>query len=74
MGRYTKTVNIWNLDTAGRKALQVGQWVQAGQDGPKGRFYGEGRTTVVAWVGNAKASHNYFGYMKNIYAYAKRTA
>lgn len=74
MGRYTKTVNIWNLDSEQRKGLQIGQWVTAGQDGPKGRFYGEGRVTVVAWLGNAKASRDYKGYMRTLYTYGKGTA
>lgn len=71
MGRYTKTVDIWTLDSVQRKGLQIGQWVTAGADGPKGRFYGEGRSTVVAWLGNAKASRNYKGYMKTLHTYGK---
>lgn len=71
MAKFTKTVDIWKLDSAARKRLQCGQWVTAGADGPKGRFYGEGRVTVVAWLGNAKASRDYVGYMKTLRKYAK---
>jgi hypothetical protein len=51
MGKYQRTVDIWRLDCEQRRALQIGQWVRAGDGGTIGRFYGEGATTVVAWLG-----------------------
>jgi hypothetical protein len=71
MARFTKTVNIWNLDSEQRAALQIGQWVSAGEDGPRGRFYGEGSSTVAAWVGNARRSGDYRSYMSTIHNYGK---
>lgn len=57
MGRFQKTIDIWALDSAERKLLQPGQYVTAGPDGPRGRFYAEGRSTVVAWDGNARGDY-----------------
>jgi hypothetical protein len=71
MARFTKTVNIWDLDSEQRAALQVGQWVCAGENGPRGRFYGEGSSTVAAWIGNAKGSRDYRGYMSTMHNYGK---
>lgn len=69
--RFTKTVNIWNLSPAERAKLQIGQWVETGEGGQRGRFYGEGSSTVVAFVSNAKASRDYRGYMSTIHNYGK---
>lgn len=74
MGKYTRTVNIWNLTPAMRSKLQIGQWVRAGYDGPIGRFYGEGATTVVAWLDNARAHRGgigYGGYMSTMRDYGR---
>ena len=71
MSRFLPTLDIWTLDDAQRASLQVGQWVTAGQDGPKGRFYGQGRSTVVAWIGNAKGSRDYRGYMATLRDYGR---
>jgi hypothetical protein len=54
MARFVPTVDVWTLDETQRAALAIGQWVTAGPDGPKGRFYGQGASTVVAWVGNGR--------------------
>lgn len=55
MARYLPRVDIWTLGVAERAALQPGQHISAGQDGPHGRFYGEGRaSTVAAWERNAR--------------------
>jgi hypothetical protein len=77
MGKYTRTVNIWNLNPEGRRKLQIGQWVRAGYDGPIGRFYGEGATTVVAWLDNArghskaKGGTGYGAYMAALRDYGR---
>ncbi|CAB4124962.1 hypothetical protein UFOVP63_45 [uncultured Caudovirales phage] len=52
--RYHKAVNIWNLNEIQLKRLPIGQWVYAGDPANKGRFYGQGRTTVVAWFNYGK--------------------
>ncbi|KUL94308.1 hypothetical protein DK26_14930 [Bosea sp. WAO] len=72
MARFRATLDIWPLSDAERAALPVGQWVTAGPDGPRGRFYGQGRaSTVVAWVGNARRSRDYAGYMRAIRDYGR---
>jgi len=71
MNRFRPTLDIWPLTDEERRALPIGQWVTAGPDGPRGRFYGEGRSTVVAWLGNAKASRDYAGYMRAIRDYGR---
>lgn len=69
---FQPTVNIWAADRDLFK-LQRGQWVSAGVDGPRGRYYGTkpSGTIVVAWQGNAKASRNYREYQRNLLNYAK---
>lgn len=67
MSRFQPALDIWDLDEDQRSRLQIGQWVTAGPEGPKGRFYGQGRTTVVAWLGNAR--RNYREYMRTIRDY-----
>lgn len=72
MPKYAPTIDIWALDEAQRSSLQPGQWVTTGTDGPKGRFLGAGRgTEVVAWLGNARASKDYRGYMATLRDYAR---
>jgi hypothetical protein len=72
MSRYAPTLDIWALDDEARAALPVGQWVTAGPDGPRGRFLGQGRaSTVVAWLGNARGSRDYRGYMATLRTYAR---
>lgn len=75
--RYGPTIDIWTLTDEQRAKLPVGQWVTAGptSDAPKGRFMGEGRgTQVVAWLGNARASRDYRGYMATSRDYARSLA
>lgn len=77
MAKFRKTVNIWNMTPDMRRKLQIGQWVTAGHDGPIGRFYGEGRITVVAWLDNARAhakhkgGQGYSSYMETIRNYGR---
>ena len=67
---YTKTFDIWPLPTKVRAAIQIGQWVTAGPDGPKGMYLGQTKSgsDVVAWSGNMK---NKKGYVKSLREYAK---
>jgi hypothetical protein len=67
--KYKAAVNIWNLNEKGLQNLQIGQWVYAGNRDTMGRFYGQGRTTVVAWVGNGKG--RWKEYTKAIYDYGQ---
>lgn len=53
--KYTRAFNIWNLSDDMRKRIPIGQWVYAGDPANKGRFYGQGRSTVVAWLGNGRS-------------------
>lgn len=69
MPRYTPTVDIWELTREARRALPIGQWVKAGPDGPRGRFYGEGRSTVVAWRDNGR--RDWRGYCAMIRDYGR---
>lgn len=73
--RYAPTIDIHALTDEQRARLPVGQWVTAGPDGPKGRFLGAGRQThVVAWLGNARGSRDYRGYMASLRDYARGLA
>ena len=69
---FQPAVDIWAADRDFFK-LQRGQWVSAGIDGPRGRYYGTkpNGTVVVAWHGNAKASGDYRQYQRNLLNYAK---
>lgn len=66
---YVKALDIWPLPPKSRAALQVGQWVTAGPDGPKGRYMGQkqGGTDVVAWSGNWRGR----GYLRALRDYAR---
>ena len=70
--RYTKAVDIWALSDKQRARLQIGQWVYAGDRTNVGRFYGQGATTVVAWLGNAK--RDYRQYMAALRDYGRSVA
>lgn len=74
MARYTKTVDIWDNNT-NVKALQPGQWVEAGKGGDRGIFCGvkASGSVVVAWYGNAKAPRpgGYRGYIADHFRYAR---
>ncbi len=69
---FFKVIDIWELNDGQRAKLRRGQWVQAGPDGPKGRFYAQTKsTTIVAWLGNARnARDGYRDYMATIRDYA----
>lgn len=69
MPAFRPTLDIWELTDEQRAELPIGQWVTAGPDGPKGRFYGQGRSTVVAWLGNARG--RYRAYMATIRDYGR---
>lgn len=69
MPAFRPALDIWELTDAQRAELPIGQWVTAGPDGPKGRFYGQGRSTVVAWVGNARG--RYRTYMAAVRDYGR---
>lgn len=73
MARFQPTLNIWNLTPEQRRALQPGQWITAGPNGPLGRFLGEGKgSSVAAWNDNAKRHPDgYFAYLRSHRAYAK---
>ena len=66
---YVPILDIWPLPPRARAALQPGQWVKAGPDGPRGRYLGQrpGGSDVVAWVGNMKGRP---GYLQALRAYA----
>lgn len=67
---YVKPFDIWVLPQKVRAAIQIGQWVMAGPDGPKGMYLGQTRSgsDVVAWAGNMKGKKD---YVKKLRAYAK---
>lgn len=71
MSRFQPTIDIWELDDEQRARLQPGQWVTAGPDGPRGRFLGQGRSTVVGWLGNARGHRSYRDYMRTLRTYAR---
>lgn len=56
--KFRPLVNIWNVKPADRAAIQPGQWVQAGPQGPIGQYLGQRRsgTDVVAWRGKSYAA------------------
>lgn len=63
MALFTKTVDIWSLSPEEIAKLQPGQYVQAGPQGPKGRFFGHGASTVVAWSARIPAGSRRNGYL-----------
>ena len=67
--KYRTAIDIWQLDSAQRAALPIGQWVYAGDPSQKGRFFGEGAVTVVAWMGNAQG--RYRSYMAALRDYGR---
>lgn len=72
--RFTKAVDIWALSDSERASLPIGQWVYAGDKSNMGRFYGQGASTVVAWLGNARGSKDYRGYMATIARYGRNVS
>ena len=78
MMRYQPTVNLWNEQERSKvKTLQRGQWVSAGPVNEDrmniGKFCGvtKSGTVVVAWIGNARNSDSYNGYINVSMQYAK---
>lgn len=69
MTKYTKTIDIWEIPEEKRGDIPIGQWVSAGPDGPRGRFLGHGRATVVAWLPNARG--RYRQYMATLRDYGR---
>jgi hypothetical protein len=71
MTQYVKALDIWPLPPRARAALQPGQWVTAGPNGPRGQYLGQrpGGTDVVAWAGNC---HGRNGYIKTLRNYARK--
>lgn len=65
MARFQPAIDIWALSDEERARLPIGQWVYAGDRSNLGRFYGQGASTVVAWLGNARSKRNgsYQAYM-----------
>lgn len=72
MSKYTKPVNVWNLNSEERKALQPGQWVYAGTPDSKGIWCGQksNGVDVVAWYENAKRQKDFNEYVNKLMAYA----
>lgn len=68
--RYTKALNLWVMTDLQRKRLPIGQWVYAGDPANKGRFYGQGKTTVVAWW-NYGQRHDWAGYCASLRDYGR---
>lgn len=53
--QYVKALNVWPLPPRARAALQPGQWVTAGPNGPRGRYMGQRNgCDVVAWAENSR--------------------
>lgn len=67
--RYVATLDVWPLPPRARAALQPGQWVTAGPNGPRGRYMGQtkGGSDVVAWGRNASGRK---GYLRALREYA----
>ena len=71
-----RTVDVWNLPTPLVPLLQPGQWVRAGHNGARGRFWGvrpRSGVIVVAWHENARNSKDYRGYNRVLHDYARAT-
>lgn len=68
--KYHRIIDVWSIPTELVGHLQRGQWVSAGpveRDRSNiGQYWGTSRAGVthVAWIGNARASGDYRGYMK----------
>lgn len=71
MALFTKTVDIWSLTPEEIAKLQPGQYVTAGPDGTKGRFYGQGGTTVVAWSARVSSGKRRAEYLSKYAAYGR---
>ena len=71
--KYQKPLDIWKMSDKEIKNLQPGQWIYAGDQSNKGKFFGmkKSGTVVVAWMGNVKQQASYSEYMKMLSNYAK---
>ena len=51
--KFKPTIDVWALAPSERAAIQPGQWVKAGPNGPCGQYLGQrkGGSDVVAWQG-----------------------
>lgn len=67
--RFQPAIDIWKLNDEQRAKLQPGQWVYAGTRDNLGRFYGQGRSTVVAWRGNGR--HDWPNYCRAVRDYGR---
>lgn len=75
MAQYRKTIDIWTLNETERRALQPGQWITAGKDGPIGRYAGQtwGGVDVAQWRENARRSAGgMLGHFRRLRAYVKQ--
>lgn len=71
MALFVKTVDIWSLTDEQVAALQPGQYVTAGPNGVKGRFYGKGASVVVAWATRIPAGKRRAEYLSKYVAYGR---
>jgi hypothetical protein len=71
--KYQPALDVWTLTDHQRAALQIGQWVYAGDRSNMGRFYGQGRSTVVAWHNNGKRI-GWRNYCRSLYDYGQTVA
>jgi hypothetical protein len=51
--QFKPTIDVWALSQVERAAIQPGQWVKAGPNGPRGQYLGQRKSgsDVVAWQG-----------------------
>lgn len=64
MCRFSKAVDIWKLTPEQISKLQPGQWVYANDPEVKGRFFGQGASTVVAWSKRLPKGKRHFEYLR----------
>ncbi len=71
--KYTKTVDVWELNDQERSKLQVGQWVSAGKNGNKGVWCGMNSNGIalVTWLGNISRRAHSHRTTKRLIANAK---
>lgn len=72
MAKFQPRVNVWDLSSVERAALQPGQHITAGPDNP-GRWAGQTKAgvDVAAWRGNANGNPaGALAYWRDLRAYA----
>ena len=49
--KFKPTIDVWALAPSERAAIQPGQWITAGPEGPRGQYLGQkpGGSDVVCW-------------------------